>query len=81
MENDKNLRNAPDVQRRLDAFVDCLARLMARRWLREQQDEADLGPEIPEAGSYTNKRAEQEPRRTDTERDGHCEERERPKYS
>lgn len=75
MENDKNLRNAPDVQRRLDAFVDCLARLMARRWLREQQDEPDFDPEIPEAGSHTNTRAKKELRRTDTERAAHCEER------
>jgi hypothetical protein len=33
--------SARDSQKRLDRFLDCLACLLAKRWLREQQQEAD----------------------------------------
>lgn len=47
MTNEKDARVARDAEKRLDAFLDCLARLMAKKWLREQQDEPDREVEPP----------------------------------
>lgn len=58
MENDKQARLAHDARQRLDNFFDCLARLMAKRWLREQQDESDGGDE----GEIASPKQTKEPR-------------------
>ena len=48
MTTEKDARLAREAQRRLDAFFDCLARLMAKRWLSEQQEEPDSEVQIPQ---------------------------------
>ena len=48
MSKEKDTHPRRNVQRRIDAFVDCLARLMAKRWLREQQNEPDGEIEGPQ---------------------------------
>ena len=34
-------------EKRLNAFLDCVARLLARRWLREQRKQPDKPPKKP----------------------------------
>jgi hypothetical protein len=41
---------SPDAQRRVQPFLDCVARLLARRWLRDQrQEEEKPAPNVQEA--------------------------------
>lgn len=41
MKNRVGDESARDAQRRLESFLDCVARLLAKRWLRESRSKAD----------------------------------------
>jgi len=39
---DSTMPDTPNIERRLEPFMDCLAFLLAKRWLREQRQSEEI---------------------------------------
>ena len=55
MSQNSDEANLTQAQKRLQAFLDCLARLLARRWLQDQHRSGEKPQEDRPSGEAENK--------------------------